>query len=64
MKLLKVMGIALLAILVFKVGFILLGLASTLLFVLFWAAVLYVIGMIIVKLMGGKDDGHKFSVSK
>lgn len=56
MKLIKFLLMVLLGIVAIWIGLMLLGLVGTLVHVLFWLAILYVVGMIVWKLLAGGSD--------
>jgi hypothetical protein len=59
MKVIKIIGIALLAIVAFKIAMVILGLATALVFSLFWIAVLFVAIMVIWQIISGSSSKTK-----
>ena len=59
MKLIKFLLMALVGLVALWVGLMLLGLVGTIIHVAFWLALLYIVGMIIWKLIGGSSGSNQ-----
>jgi hypothetical protein len=61
MKFLRVIGLIILAFIAIKLAFLLVGLAGTLLFLLFWGAIFYVAGLFIWRWIDGNKQPLQLS---